>query len=377
MKPLIFFVDDDDGMQIPIKELGKEEGWEIECFTDPLEAMKALVEKNPAIILSDQKMANMRGDEFLSVARQMSPHSIRIMQTGYSDERELMYAIRNGRITDFIKKPWPLDFMRQRLKVALDLFKANEAYRTLSKEGVERSEEIKELKGRLTEAMNSLELMKKNVPQQQQEIFHWAPPQIVYAVTHGAKIQDQTADIASLAFQLVGDSNAVVAGRPLQFQLFQIISDAVLRHNGWRESLSSGPILSHFGILGSAENPADAAMSTTMEIMTAINNLLRVSHTDFRCVIALDFQTKVQVQVHNSLVNTQTGMVSHRALNITGINARELEFLIEEKEQMDKRCISVAASSQFYAHLSGFKQHLEEKYLEIDGKTKTLYAFRS
>ena len=49
-------------------------------------ALAALLGIDPAVIVSDQRMPGMLGVELLRRARELSPDSVRILLTGYSDK---------------------------------------------------------------------------------------------------------------------------------------------------------------------------------------------------------------------------------------------------------------------------------------------------
>ncbi len=66
-----------------------------------------LLQKEPVqLILSDQRMPGMSGDEFLARSRNLRPESIRLLFTGYADIQAVANAINRGEIYRYILKPW-------------------------------------------------------------------------------------------------------------------------------------------------------------------------------------------------------------------------------------------------------------------------------
>lgn len=59
-----------------------------------------------AVIITDQKMPQMTGVEFLAKAQATHPDSIRILLTGYTDIASIIDAVNNGQIYRYITKPW-------------------------------------------------------------------------------------------------------------------------------------------------------------------------------------------------------------------------------------------------------------------------------
>jgi response regulator RpfG family c-di-GMP phosphodiesterase len=59
-----------------------------------------------AIIITDQRMPNMTGVEFLSSIIEEYPLPIRILLTGYTDINALIEAVNLGKIHHYLSKPW-------------------------------------------------------------------------------------------------------------------------------------------------------------------------------------------------------------------------------------------------------------------------------
>lgn len=89
-------------------------------------ALKILDEQGEvAIIISDQRMPEMLGTEFLSKTVDRFPDTIRIVLTGYTDAEDLVEAINAGKVFKYITKPWIPD----QLKVVVQ--QAAETYRVV------------------------------------------------------------------------------------------------------------------------------------------------------------------------------------------------------------------------------------------------------
>ena len=71
------------------------------------EALALLEEQGEmAIIISDQRMPQMNGTEFLSHTVERFPDTIRMVLTGYTDVEDLVSAINSGKVFKYITKPW-------------------------------------------------------------------------------------------------------------------------------------------------------------------------------------------------------------------------------------------------------------------------------
>ncbi len=69
------------------------------------------------LIITDQRMPEMTGVEFLEKAVGLYPESVRMILTGFSDVEDIIRAINTGRIYRYITKPW----QEQELKMTIDL----------------------------------------------------------------------------------------------------------------------------------------------------------------------------------------------------------------------------------------------------------------
>jgi DNA-binding NtrC family response regulator len=84
---------------------------EFEVFTaNGGEAGLALVAAHDFdVVISDQRMPGMMGSEFLREVRKLSPRSMRIMLTGYSDLQAMLRSVNDSEVFRFISKPWKID----------------------------------------------------------------------------------------------------------------------------------------------------------------------------------------------------------------------------------------------------------------------------
>jgi signal transduction histidine kinase len=70
------------------------------------QAVEILKNDDVELILSDQRMPGMSGDQFLREARQLKPYAIRMLFTGYADMQAVINAVNEGHIFRYILKPW-------------------------------------------------------------------------------------------------------------------------------------------------------------------------------------------------------------------------------------------------------------------------------
>src|SRR5271165_1177138 len=70
------------------------------------QAIEILENDDVELILTDQRMPGMSGDQFLREARRLRPDAIRMLFTGYADIQAVISAVNEGHIFRYILKPW-------------------------------------------------------------------------------------------------------------------------------------------------------------------------------------------------------------------------------------------------------------------------------
>lgn len=92
------------------------------------EALELLNKHDIAVIISDQRMPQMKGIDLLKRAAAVRPQTVRIVLTGYTDVSDLVEAINSGVIYKYITKPWV------NTDLVLNIRRAIEYYETLKKQ---------------------------------------------------------------------------------------------------------------------------------------------------------------------------------------------------------------------------------------------------
>ncbi len=78
-----------------------------------------------ALILSDQRMPQMSGTEFLSQSMDVKPDCIRMILTGYTDVKDLIESINAGRVFQYITKPFEADDLMLTVRRGVDYYVKN------------------------------------------------------------------------------------------------------------------------------------------------------------------------------------------------------------------------------------------------------------
>ena len=163
----LLFVDDEHGVLDALERLFFDDDYHIETAGSGKEALTKMISNNFSLIISDQRMPEMIGAEFLQKAKELSPDTIRIMLTGQSDIKDAVAAINKGEVYKYINKPWDDEELRQIVKQALkqyDLVVENRGLHTLVKEQNEALKDINEnLKQKVQKRTHEIEEKSKEL----------------------------------------------------------------------------------------------------------------------------------------------------------------------------------------------------------------------
>jgi CheY-like chemotaxis protein len=136
-KPKMLVVDDEpDNLDLLYRTFRRD--FRVFKADSGISALEVLSEEGEvAVIISDQRMPEMKGTEFLSKTVPDFPDTVRIILTGFTDVEDLVDAINSGQVYKYITKPWDPN----ELKVVVD--RAAETYDLLKQrtEQLQRAEE--------------------------------------------------------------------------------------------------------------------------------------------------------------------------------------------------------------------------------------------
>src|SRR6202011_3436739 len=100
-----------------------ETDFEVTTTDEPEKALR-IAEQDPeiAVVLSDQRMPGMSGDELLAKLRQHS-NATRVLCTGYADLQAVVRSVNEGKIFAYVTKPWDGADLRLKMHHAADHFR--------------------------------------------------------------------------------------------------------------------------------------------------------------------------------------------------------------------------------------------------------------
>lgn len=143
--PAILFVDDEEKVLSSLNRLFFDEDYNIVLAKSGEEGLAVLREQTVQVIVADQRMPNMTGVEFLVKSKEISPDSIGIMLTGYTDLPAAQQAINEGMIYKFFTKPWLDGELKLTIKRAVEHYYLQRRNEKLLEITRRQNEELKEI----------------------------------------------------------------------------------------------------------------------------------------------------------------------------------------------------------------------------------------
>lgn len=101
----ILYVDDEPHNLVSFKATFRRK-YDITTALSAAEALEQLKTNTFHIIITDQRMPNMTGVEFLESILEIYPEPIRLLLTGYADLNAVIEAVNKGKIYHYLSKPW-------------------------------------------------------------------------------------------------------------------------------------------------------------------------------------------------------------------------------------------------------------------------------
>lgn len=188
MERTLLLVDDEENITAALVRLLRRDGYTILRALGGKEGLALLEQHRVGVIISDQRMPEMTGVEFLSKVKEIYPDTIRIVLSGYTELNSVTDAINRGAVYKFLTKPWEDDllranveeaFQRHEMKIesarlAQELRQANEELRAINLDLEQRVEQ------KAREIVHNLEVL-----QVSQEVLEVMPMAVIGISTDG------------------------------------------------------------------------------------------------------------------------------------------------------------------------------------------------
>jgi len=140
-RPIILYVDDEVNNLTAFRATYRRE-FIIHTAESAAKGLEILKEHKINLILTDQRMPNMTGIEFLEEVLKINPDPIRILITGYADINAVIDAINKGQVYRYISKPWNDQELRLTILNAFEVYTLREENKVLTQQLLKANEQL-------------------------------------------------------------------------------------------------------------------------------------------------------------------------------------------------------------------------------------------
>lgn len=158
-------IDDEPNILSALKRLLRKESFKMLTANSGKEGLQLLAANEVHVVVSDQRMPEMSGTEFLKQVKESYPDIIRIILTGYTDVDSISESINEGHIYKFFLKPWNDQNLKLEIRQALEQYDLVQDNKRLHEQVLQQNEELKKINENLEsiiqERTQSLEIQNK------------------------------------------------------------------------------------------------------------------------------------------------------------------------------------------------------------------------
>lgn len=149
MERTLLLVDDEENILSSLMRLLRRDGYRILRAGSGREGLEVLAQNTVGVIVSDQRMPEMSGVEFLSQVKALYPDTVRIVLSGYTDLNSVTDAINQGAIYRFLTKPWDDELLRANIEKAFRHYEMAAENERLTREIQDANGELSRINGEL------------------------------------------------------------------------------------------------------------------------------------------------------------------------------------------------------------------------------------
>lgn len=117
----VLLVDDEELVLKALERSLKREPFKVLTCASAQEALERLEQGGVDVVVSDHRMPEMTGMDFLIEVRKRHPMIVRILLTGHADMEVAIAGINEGKVFRFLQKPWDDKELRQVLAKGMEL----------------------------------------------------------------------------------------------------------------------------------------------------------------------------------------------------------------------------------------------------------------
>ncbi len=160
----ILYIDDEENNLISFKSTFRRD-YHIHVASSGQEGLEIMDKHNIQVVITDQRMPDMSGIEFLEQTVHLYPDCMRMIMTGFSDMDAIIQAINTGNIYRYISKPWNREDLKITIDSALEVYNLKsqnknlidglkEANQNLERKVMERTRQFEQQQLNITDSIH-------------------------------------------------------------------------------------------------------------------------------------------------------------------------------------------------------------------------------
>ncbi len=116
----LLFVDDEQSILTSLRRLLRKEDWNLLFADSGANGLEILKEHQVDLVVSDLRMPGMDGMVFLKQVKDLYPHIVRIILSGYADQEMVTQALSEEYAHQILPKPWEEEDVKEVIRNALN-----------------------------------------------------------------------------------------------------------------------------------------------------------------------------------------------------------------------------------------------------------------
>jgi class 3 adenylate cyclase/CheY-like chemotaxis protein len=295
----ILYVDDEEQNLISFKAAFRRH-YSIFTANSGKAGLEILQNQKVSLIITDQRMPEMTGVQFLEKVIPVYPDTIRMILTGFSDIEVIIDAINTGRVFRYITKPWDTNELKMTIDNACQLFRLQKNNKEL----------LHELQLKVNEQEKTLKLFQKYVPE---EVVKKALNSTEESIFEGETMEVTVLFCDIRGFTTISEQITPKEVVALLNAYYGIMTESIKNHNGTVNQFVGDEIFACFGA------PVSHANNEQNAVFCAIEMIKRLEKLNKQFYDKLGQKIEVGIGINaGEVVVGNTGSEDHIGFSITG-----------------------------------------------------------
>ncbi len=249
------------------------------------EGLEILKHNEIAVIITDQRMPEMTGVQFLEKVIPDFPDTVRMILTGFSDVEAIIRAINTGRVFRYVTKPWDENELRMTIDNACHFYDLQQRNKKL----------LNELQQKITEQEKTLRLFRKYVPV---EVVDKA-----LSASEDSIFEGETREVSVIFCDIRGFTAFSERFAPREVvaclnYYYSLMTDCVKRHNGLVNQFVGDEVFASFGALVPNLNNEYNAVSCALDMIGKVKDF----NEEITRIVGQDAHLNIGVGINSGVV---------------------------------------------------------------------------